>query len=314
MIIIDDPMKPQEAMSDTARNNVKQWYDSTLYSRLDNKKEDTIILVMQRLHIDDLVSHVIEKESWVHLDLPSIAEVDQTFELSSGQIYTRSKGDAFHPEREPIEVLDTTRNTIGSMAFSAQYQQRPVPQEGSLVRWSWFQRYDELPAKQSNDKIIQSWDTASTTTEMSDYSVCTTWHIHNENWYLIDIFRKKLEYPDLVRAVISQSNKFDARPVLIEDTSSGVALIQQLRRDSTGLSIVKVKPDKDKVTRMNNASIDIEAGKVFLPQKAPWLEDFQKEILAFPAGAHDDQVDSLSQALNWNRRRNTMHVGVLCGF
>ena len=111
-----------------------------------------------------------------------------------------------------------------------------------------------------------------------------------------------------------QARKFGAKSILIEDSSSGIALNQQLRRETNGLNIIKVKPDKDKVVRINNARTVIEAGRVFLPEKAPWLDEFQKEILAFPGDTHDDQVDSLSQALNWDRKRNTMKVVKLRGF
>ena len=314
MIIIDDPMKPQDAMSESMRKNVKQWYDGTLYSRLDNKRDDVIILVMQRLHMDDLVSHVLEKENWVHLNLPAIAERDERFELSDGRIYTRSAGGILHPERETKEVLDNILRTIGSIAFSAQYQQSPVPIEGNLIRLAWFERYDKPPVRQSGDMVIQSWDTASSTSEMSDYSVCITCLIQGDNYYLLNVYRERLDYPDLIRAVITQARKFSAKSILIEDSSSGIALNQQLRRETNGLNIIKVKPAKDKVLRMNNPSVVIEAGRVFLPEKASWLEEFQKEILAFPGGTHDDQVDSLSQTLNWDRRRNTVHVLELRGF
>lgn len=314
IIIIDDPMKPQDAMSGKMRKAVKHWYDSTLYTRLNDKREGVIILVMQRLHVDDLVAHVLEKEKWVHLDLPAIAEVDQEFILSDGRRYTRSVGGILHPEREPKHVLGKIKQTITSMTFSAQYQQRPVPEEGNLIRWAWFEHYTELPSTRPGDRIIQSWDTAMTTSEMSDYSVCTTWLVQEGNYYLIDVYRRRLEYPDLVHAVIRLKWKFHARTILIENTASGISLIQHLRREASGLSIIKVKPDKDKVTRMNTASVEIEAGKVYLPEKAPWLEEFQKEILAFPGGAHDDQVDSVSQFLNWKSTPRTMTEMTLRGF
>jgi predicted phage terminase large subunit-like protein len=156
-------------------------------------------------------------------------------------------------------------------------------------------------------KIIQSWDTASTTNEMSDYSVCTTWQVKNDNFYLIDVFREKLEYPDLIRAIARQAGRYDARSVLIEDSAAGTALIQQLRRQRNRPSIVKARPDKDKVTRLHNASVAIEAGRVFLPEKeVSWMDEFKKEFLAFPGGVHDDQVDSVSQFLNWYDNRPRM--------
>ena len=145
ILILDDPVKPLEAMSKVKRDFVKQWYTGTLYSRLDNKGEDAIILVMQRLHVDDLVAHVMEKENWVHLNLPAIAESDEVFTLSDGRIFTRKMGDVLHGHRESPAVLDDIRRTIGSFNFAAQYQQQPVPEEGNLVKWKWFQTYEHHP-------------------------------------------------------------------------------------------------------------------------------------------------------------------------
>ena len=314
IIIIDDPMKPQDAMSETTRKNVKQWYDNTLFSRLDNKRDDVIILVMQRLHLDDLVAHVLEKEEWVHIDLPAIAEVDQEFVLSDGRRYTRSQGGILHPEREPEHILKDIENTIGSMTFSAQYQQRPVPEKGNLINKDWFQYYDEVPARLPGDKIIQSWDTAVTTSELSDYSVCTTWLVQRDNFYLLDVYRARLQYPALIQAVVAQKRKFNASPILIEDVGTSVGLIQQLRAEASGLYIIRVKPDKDKVTRMSTASVAIQAERVHLPIKAPWLEEFMKEMLAFPGGTHDDQVDSVSQFLNHRLKPRGMSEKILRGF
>lgn len=312
MIIIDDPLKPQEAMSAKQREVVRQWYDNTLYSRLDNKANDVIILVMQRLHVDDLVAHVLEKEHWVHLDLPAIADREESFILSDGRCYQRSEGGVLHPAREPLPVLKNIEQTVGSVNFSAQYLQQPVPEEGNLVRWAWFRHYDDAPVFESQDQIVQSWDTASKATELSDYSVCTTWHIKGNKYYLLDVFRERLEYPALRHAVIEQAQRWKATTVLIEDSASGTSLIQDLRQMSAAGQPrpVAVKPKDDKVVRMSTQSARIEAGHVILPHKAPWLDTFQKELLAFPNGSHDDQVDSLSQFLNWidEKQRHTCRM------
>ena len=314
LIIIDDPLKPQEAFSKTKREAVKQWYDTTLYSRLDNKATDVIIVVMQRLHVDDLVAHVLAKEPWVHLDLPAIADRDQIFTLTDGREVGRADGVVLHPEREPEEVLKTIQQNIGSMTFSAQYLQRPVPDEGNLIKWKWFPRYEKPPSFGAGDRIVQSWDTASKVTELADYSVCTTWHQQRNEFYLLEVFRAKLEFPQLKRAVIQQSLKWRARTILIEDSASGTALIQAIRDDRiVGFpKPIGVTAQGDKVMRLNAHTATIEAGHVYLlPQKAPWLEAFQEEVLAFPASHHDDQVDSLSQFLTWQgeRHRRTIRCG-----
>jgi predicted phage terminase large subunit-like protein len=307
IIILDDPMKVQDGLSEAARKAAKQWYDGTLYTRLNNKAEGVIILVMQRLHVDDLVAHVLDKEDWFHLNLPAIATEEQEFVLANGRHYVRHEGEVLHPEREPLQILDNTKATIGSYNFSAQYQQQPVPIEGNLVKLSWFSQYECTPNPTEVTHIVQSWDTASKDTELSDYSVCSTWYVKNNDYYLVDIYREKLDYPALREAVVRQAEKYRPASILIEDTGSGSALLQDYRNHQLrGIPYPKpITPKGDKVVRMSAASARIEAGHVHLPRNAPWLDEFKAEILAFPHGRHDDQVDSVSQFLNWfdNRPR-----------
>ncbi len=297
IIVIDDPMKPTEGMSDTKREAVKQWFDNTLYSRLDSKRDDVIILVMQRLHIDDLVGHVLAAEDWVHLDLPAIADEPQSIPIGDDEIHHREIGDVLHPEREPRETLEHIKETIGSQAFSAQYQQAPVPPGGALIKRNWFRFYRDPPHK-SGVRMVQSWDTASKADEIHDYSVCTTWLVDGKDYYLIDVFRDRLEYPDLKRRVLTEAQHHGAKTVLIEDSGSGTHLIQELQRENAIRPIGRA-PKGDKVTRMSAQSAKIEAGQVYLPERAPWLEDFLVEMMHFPSGRHDDQVDSVSQFLAW---------------
>jgi len=305
ILIIDDPVKPLEAMSASQRAAAKQWYDGTLYSRLNSKRDGVIILIMQRLHMDDLVAHVLEKEHWTHIDLPAIAERDEVFLLSDGRRIERKMGAALDEQREPLPVLEQIKSTIGSFNFSAQYQQRPVPETGNMIKWDWFQPYDTLPAGTHGGKIVQSWDTASKATELADYSVCTTWFVAGKNYYLLDVFRKRLEFPALKKAVIDLAQQRKVKTLLIEDAASGTGLIQQLNElsDYGVPNPIAYRPHGDKVMRMAAQSAVIEAGQVHLPRAAPWLDDFKVEILAFPHGRHDDQVDSLSQLLDWSQNR-----------
>src|SRR5262245_39101896 len=157
LIIIDDPLKPQEAQSETARENGLQWYANTLLSRLDNKATDAIIIVMQRLHPEDLVGHVIEQDGWTHRDLPAIAEREEPIPLGNNRVHRRTVGSVLHPEREPMWALNELRQTMGSLDFSAQYQQQPIPVEGNLVKWPWFRFYDDPPTVLPTDRIIVSW-------------------------------------------------------------------------------------------------------------------------------------------------------------
>ena len=305
VVIVDDPMKPDEAMSDTRRASACEWFDNTVYSRLDDKQTDVIIIIMQRLHLEDLVGHVLATgEPWVHLSLPAIAEFDQAISIGQGRTYYRPVGELLHPEREPLHILEEMKRSIGSFHFAAQYQQSPVPIEGELMRWEWFQRYETAPARVHHNQVVQSWDTASKAGELNDYSVCTTWLIQNQTFYLLDVFRDRLLYPSLRRAVIDQARRYRPAAVLIEDKASGMALAQDFRPGDLGGAgmPIPIEPEADKITRAAAQSIAIESGQVFIPAKADWLEDLRTELVQFPYGKFDDQIDSMSQFLRWARQ------------
>jgi predicted phage terminase large subunit-like protein len=300
VIIIDDPLKPQEAHSESALESQKQWLTGTLLSRLDHKSEGSIIVVMQRLHPDDLVGHLIEQGGWNHLNLPAIAETDCRIPLGINRYHHRRVGDLLHPEREDQAALDELKRTMGSMQFAAQYQQAPVPRDGNLIKWSWFKFYDSPPRPGPGDRLIVSWDTAMSSNQPSDFSVCVVLLARGETVYILDVIRARLEYPDLRRAVMFQHGRWGQTPVaayslLIEKKGAGLSLIQDLQREN--IYAVGIDPDGDKLQRMEAQTALIEAGAVHLPSNAPWLDEFKKEVLSFPKGRHDDQVDALSQGL-----------------
>jgi predicted phage terminase large subunit-like protein len=178
---------------------------------------------------------------------------------------------------------------------------------GSLIEMAWFKRFDAKP--EFPERIIQSWDTASKDKEVNDPSVCTTWLETYGKYYLVDVFKENLKYPDLKRSVSNLAAKWSSDVILIEDKSSGIALIQDLRNDRFPYNILAVNPVSDKVTRMSTASLTIEAGRVYLPNNKKWLADFEAELLGFPNGEHDDQVDSVSQFLNWVKKPSEIFIG-----
>lgn len=300
LIVIDDPMKPQDAMSETQREAVRQWYESTLYSRLDNKAADAIVIVMQRLHEDDLIGHVLKKEPWTVVRIPAIAEADEVHQIGPERFHRRRSGEVIDPRREPLKVLERIKTTLGTRAFSAQYQQEPLPLDGGLFKWSWFGTYEKSPEREPGTIVTQSWDTASKAGELNDYSVATTWMHHNNKHYLLHVERVRLEYPALRKRIISYAQRWIPDAVLIEDKGSGTSLLQDLRADGS-LHAIAVEPDGDKVMRASRESAKIEAGTVMLPVSAPWLAEFQREILQFPGGRYADQVDSMTQYLGWFR-------------
>jgi hypothetical protein len=200
IILIDDPLKPEEALSDAQRQAANDWFSHTLYSRLNNKRNGSIVIIMQRLHEDDLVGHVLGQEPWEVLSFPAIAEEDERHEIETilgPRSFTRRRGEALHPEREPLDTLDRIRHTIGEYNFAGQYQQSPAPLGGGLVKQEWFKHYGAKELPESFDRVVQSWDTANKATELSDFSACTTWGIKGKNLYLLSVLRKRLEYPAL---------------------------------------------------------------------------------------------------------------------
>jgi len=301
VIIIDDPMKADEAQSGVRRHTVNEWYGTTLLSRLDDKETGAIILVMQRLHEDDLAGKLLNEGGWCHLDLPAIAADDEEIAIGPGVFHRRHAGEALHPERESLAVLAQIKGEMGSLTFSAQYLQRPVPLAGNLLRRSWIQRYDRLPDHIPGAEIVQSWDVASTTANTGDYSVCTTWLKLDRKYYLIDVWRGRLEFPDLRRKVVDLALMHKPNRILIEQAGPGLPLIQDLKANPTsGVPVpIGIKPEGDKLVRMEAQCARFEAGQVFFPREAPWLGDLLQELLAFPNSRHDDQIDSVSQFLNW---------------
>jgi predicted phage terminase large subunit-like protein len=270
-----------------------------LLSRLDHKTEGSIIVVMQRLHPDDLVGHLLEQQGWRHLNLPAIAEEETIIRLSPTRSFRRRIGGLLRPERESQTALDELKASMGSMEFSAQYQQAPVPAGGNLIKWSWFRFYDQPPTPLPDDKVIISWDTALSSSQLADYSACVVLLVRHQSIYILDVIRARLEYPDLKRTVLENYDRWNqiapSCVLVIEKKGSGLSLIQDLRRDD--IYAIGITPEGDKIMRMAAQTAVIEAGAVHLPTQAHWLEEFKKELLSFPASRHDDQIDALSQAL-----------------
>jgi predicted phage terminase large subunit-like protein len=301
LIVIDDPIKAQAALSAAERRKVKEFYDNTLYTRLNDKARGAIVIVMQRLHEDDLVGHVIAKEDWEVSAIPAIATDDQAYRTGPGpyEVYHRRLGEVIDPDREDRQVLDQIRRTLGSMNFAAQYQQDPVPPDGNAIRREWLRYYDMAP---SLDLVMASWDTASTLGETSDYSVGTVWGLKGSDIYLLDVIRGRFEVPDLRRRIEATADRYEANATLIEETDIGRAILQEMRLHSHVRPILW-RPRLDKEARLLGQAPKFEAGQVLLPREAPWLATYISELLAFPNGAHDDQVDSTSQALGWLSKR-----------
>uniref|UniRef100_A0A6M3KVF4 Putative terminase n=1 Tax=viral metagenome TaxID=1070528 RepID=A0A6M3KVF4_9ZZZZ len=284
--VIDDPVKDEEeATSLTYRERAWDWYQKVFRTRAE--PDAAIIVVMTRWHEDDLVGRLLEQmrkdptsDQWEVLHLLAIKD-----------------GQALWPARYPLEVLEKTRASMGSRAFESLYQGNPTVAEGQIIKREWWKYFREKP---TFTRMIHSWDTAFKDKSQNDYSVCTVWGEALNGYYLLDVWRAKVEFPELKRAAIALDARDSPSAVAVEDKASGQSLIQELRRD-TKIPVLPVKVDINKVARANAITPLIEAGKVFLPENAPWLFDYIEELSAFPNATHDDQVDSTTQALSFMR-------------
>lgn len=313
IIIVDDPMKADEANSDTRRNSLNEWYDSTLRTRLNSQERGAIILVMQRLHTDDLVAHVQKHEKWDVISFAQIATEDAAYNISTPygrRNILRREGELLQPALLPSARLAELRESMSEYHFAAQYQQDPAPREGNMIKTEWLKFYEPGSEPATFNRIFQSWDTANKAGQMNDFSVCTTWGVmggaKSGDFYLLDVFRKRLNYPDLKRAAVDLHKRFPKSVVIIEDKASGTQLIQELKRDGMLIKPYLPPAGADKELRVDAQSIAFENGRVFLPRSARWLKDYISELTGFPNMKYDDQVDSTIQFLDYMRRPGAM--------
>lgn len=304
IIIIDDPIKPEDAQSEVARTNVNDWYKSTLASRHNDKNIGVTIVVMQRLHEFDLAGMLLEQGGWQHLSLPAIATGDQIIPLPRGKAHHRRVGDILHPEHEGAEVLATQLARMGSSAFEAQYQQQPMPALGNMIKAAWVKTYEAGFVPTRPGQIVLSFDTASKDGIDNDWTVCIVAHVRHREVRILHVMRERLTFPDLKRRTIELAQLWKADVLLIEDAASGQQLIQTLRNEEPkGVPLpIARRPEGDKYSRMAGVSAQIEAGMLLLPEDAGWLGTFKNEILAFPNSKYDDQADALAQLMDWAGR------------
>jgi predicted phage terminase large subunit-like protein len=240
----------------------------------------------------------LKKGGWEHLCLPAIAP-ESTYIRCGGFSYTREAGEALHAAREDVALLEATKHAMGSGNFAAQYQQRPQMESGAIVRPEWFAHRATAPA---GGMRVQSWDTGIKAGAHHDASACVSMVEHEGRHYVAHVRTLRLEYPELKRAIVAAAEAYFPDAILIEDKASGQSLIQDLRRE-TSLPVIACSASEDKVTRLVRVTPMMEAGQVLLPEDAAWLAHFEEELFAFPTASHDDQVDALSQYLNWVRAR-----------
>jgi predicted phage terminase large subunit-like protein len=289
VLIIDDPIAgPEDADSATARDRLWEWFSVVARTRL--MPDGVICIASTRWSHDDLTGRILasaDAPNWDVLSLPAIAEENDPLE--------REIGAALWPAWFPVEKLPSVqRGEISSRQFESLYQQHPSPAEGNTFRRDWLEhRYPALP---TNLHIIMAVDSAWKTGVSNDWSVIQTWGTDGSRFYLIDVWRERVEYPRLREIVQNLAARFRPRQILVEEAASGLAIVADLQ--STALPVLGVHPHGSKVMRAEAVTPSFESGRVLLPAVAPWLEAYVSELAVFPAGKHDDQVDATSLALS----------------
>jgi len=302
ILIIDDPHKATSAMFSAAeRKSAIDTFDQELSTRLNDHKKSAIVIIMQRLHEEDLAGHVLKTGQYEHLCFPMEYEPARKCVTSLGVQDPRSEpGELLCPARLPAEGVAAQKKTLGTYGASGQLQQSPVPSSGGIIKLEWFRSYQEIPSRDQWIEVVQCWDTAQKANELLNCPwVCGTWIRTASGYYLVDVYREWMDYPRGKRMLRSLAKKYNPNAIVIEDKSTGSSLLQEC---SDGiLPLLAFEPEGDKVTRLATESPTIEAGNVWLPESASWLPDFLDEIGHFPLSTTMDQADMLSMALKYFR-------------
>jgi len=307
IILVDDPLKAKDAVySQAARDEAFSYITGTLMSRFDEPAKGRMIVISQRLHTDDLIARLRDEGDWTLLAIPAEAQVPTQLDMGRGKQWQLAPGDLLFPERFDHKALDQLKHDLGESNYAAQILQDPRALGGTIFKVKHFQSQPcstFYPHKM--ERIFQSWDTAISEEDSAAWSVCTTWGVYGKYFALMDVFRQKLSYPDLLNAVLDQYEKHKPAGVIVEYASSGQALYQQLKLDGRDW-IYRVTPKGGKQERAMHQAPKIEQGRVLLPAKAPWYETFINEVASFPL-SRSDQVDSMTQFLKaFDTGRNHM--------
>lgn len=298
LLVLDDLIKDSsEANSDTVCRSVVEWLQHVCFTRL--TPNGRVLAIATRWSERDPMGWILQQQGWKVLHLPAFAEANDPL--------GREPGEALWPSHYSVEALEAIRNDVGPRVFQCLYQGNVAAAQGTIFKRDWFRHYQQPPEKFS--KIVQSWDTAFKTGATNDYSVCATFGETSNGFYLLALYRAKVEFPELKRQVAQQADLWRPSEIFVEDKASGQSLVQELKL-ATSYPVIPVKVDRDKETRASATTGYFESGRVLFPEGAPWLADLEDELASFPGGLHDDCVDAVSQALN-RLRDSSGSLGVL---
>ena len=307
--LLDDVMSEEDSFSQTGRKYIKEWYPAGLRTRL--MPNGAIIIINTRYHYDDLCGWLLKQEktaeqntySWEVISIPAWLNEE------AAELLGLPVGSSYFPEWKSDKILkideEEIRASNGARYWNSLYMQDPSPDDGGIIKKKYIQwwEYDEPP---ECEFIIQTYDTAFSTSRTADFSVIQTWGIFNDydedygfssHLILLGNTKGRYEYPELRRIAQDLYKEFRPDVCIIERKASGQSLIQDMRR--AGLPVLDYLPDKDKIARVYASTPMMEAGRVWLPKNEIWADDLFSECMSFPNGSHDDQVDCLSMAIHY---------------
>lgn len=302
IVVIDDPMSPDTAMSPAGRKHTIDFYRGSVVSRLDDKKLGAIVCIMQRLHSSDLAGELIDS-GFTHVNLPNPAPAKRTYHFPrSGKNKTVEEGEPLWEARENKDDLAVRERDMGPVTFAAQYGQNPVPEGGLIFNPDWWKRYDESPyvIKRSAKRVVQFWDTAYSEKDGSSFSVCSTWAEYPDKLRVLDVWEKRVPFPELQEKAIELYREWGAVSVQIEPKASGLSLVQAMVAVRIPAEAMKM-PAGDKVTHANAVTGFIKTGIVEIPYSnhVLWVPRFVKQHAEFPNSQNDDIVDTTSMAIHY---------------
>lgn len=315
-LIFDDYLSVHMMQSESEVNRALRLFDEAFTSRINSEVEDVIVIIEQRLGINDLTGYLLRTRpgEYEHLELPAEFAEKKFFYIGNFKKEVK-KGELLNPERLPKEVLDKKKNRVvdeetgianGKLMYYAQYLQKPVAEGGNMVDMKWFQRYDlSMVSQMEFETIYVSCDTAQKTSEINDPSSFLKFGIKNNCIYLLDRYNKRATYGDTKANLLLFASKYPtANFLLIEDANTGSSLIQELPKEcSYGIVPIKHGGIKKEI-RFYNATGAMANGNIYLPHTATWLSDFEDELIQFPNGSHDDDCDALAQFLNYYKNNS----------